>query len=206
MKLTLAVYYNGFAESRATSVAAYGKDFVLADSAANTLLRITTSGKISTLAVLPPQPLEITAGFATQHGLADCVVGLTYNLEAAPSDIEVGRDGYLYVTTTAFVPQTFDVGPRGSLYRVNPSDGKAVLLASGLDEPTNLAISGGRIYITEHGAGTVSVLTHGKVAKYLSLPGAVSIESGKHGSLYVGTDFTGPGSIVRIDNHRGWRH
>lgn len=97
-------------------------------------------------------------------------------------------------------------GPRGSLYRVDPSNGQAVPLASGLDEPTNLAISGGRIYITEHGPGRISVLAHGKVSAYLSLPGAVSIEAGTHGSLYVGTDFTGPGSIVRIGTHKARRH
>lgn len=204
MKVTLAVYYNGHAESRPRSVAAYGKDFILVDSAANTLLRITNSGTISTLAVLPPQPVTLTAAFAAEHALADCVVGLTFNLEAAPSDVEVGADGFLYVTTTTWTPFNLDVGGRGSVYRVDPSTGKAELLASGLAEPTNLALSGGNIYITEHGAGRISVLKHGKVSEYLPLPGAVSIEA-RHGSLYVGTDFTGPGSIVRIDTRKGGR-
>lgn len=206
MKATLAVYYNGLAESRPRSVAAYGRDFILVDSAANTLLRITNSGKISTLAVLPPQPVTLTAEFAAEHALADCVVGLTFNLEAAPTDVEVGKDGKLYVTTTTWTPFNLDVGGRGSVYRVDPSNGKAELLASGLAEPTNLALSGGRIYITEHGAGRISVVKHGKLSEYLTLPGAISIEAGRHGSLYVGTDFTGPGSIVRIDTHKGRRH
>lgn len=205
MKVTLGIYYNGLAESRPKSVAAYGKDFILVDSAANTLLRITRSGKISTLAVLPPQPFTLTAAFAAEHALGECVVGLTFNLEAAPTDVEVGKDGDLYVTTTTWALWNVDVGARGSVYRVNPSNGAAERLVTGLDEPTNLALSGGRIYITEHGAGRISVVRAGKVSEYLPLPGAISIEAGAHGALYVGTDFTGPGSIVKIDTRRGVR-
>lgn len=205
-KVYLPAYYNGINRSAAYSVAAHGKDFILADTGANTLLQVTRSGKISTLAVLPPQPMVITPELAAAHGLADCVVGLTYHLEAAPSDVEVGRDGQLYVTTLANVGGGIDLGPRGSLYRVNPRDGKATLLASGLAGPTNLAISRGRIYITELDAGRISTVSHGKVSGYLPLPGALAIEAGRDGSLYASTLYTGPASIVKIDTHRGWRH
>ena len=79
-------------------------------------------------------------------------------------------------------------------------------LVSGLDEPTNLARSGGRICVTEHGAGRIAVVKRGKVSEYLPLPGAISIEAGKRGTLYAGADFTGPGSIIRLETRERSRH
>jgi len=205
-KVYLYAYYNGITESDAYSVAAYRMDFILADTGANTLLRVTRSGKISTLAVLPPQPMVFTPELASSLGMDACVVGLTFNLEAAPSDVEVGRDGNLYVTTLANVGGGIDLGPRGSLYRVNPRTGKVTLLASGLAGPTNLAISRGKIYITELNAGRISTVSHGTVSEYLPLPGALAIEADRRGFLYASTLYTGPASVVKIDTRRGRRH
>ncbi len=206
MKVSIPAYYNGLDESYPASVATYGRDFVVADTRANTLLRVTRSGVISTLAVLPPQPLTFTADIAARLGLASCVVGLTYNFEAAPTDVEVGGDGYLYVTTRAGGPAGLDLGARGKVYRVNPRTGVAKELADGLSGPTNLALSGGRIFVAELDAGRISVVQRGNVREYVALPGALAIEAGKHGLLYAATLFTGPGSVVRIDTRKGGRH
>jgi hypothetical protein len=51
-----------------------------------------------------------------------------------------------------------------------------------------------------------TVIRHGKVAEYLTLPGALAVEAGSGGTLYAATGITGPPSIVRIDTHKGWRH
>lgn len=104
------------------------------------------------------------------------------------------------------VPQRQVPGLRGSLYRVNPWNGKAKELASGLAGPTNLAITGAKIYVTELDAGRISLVERGKVCEYLPLPGALSIEAGRHGALHAGTLYTGPASVVKIDTHKGWRH
>jgi sugar lactone lactonase YvrE len=202
----IPVSYTGAIDSHAYSLTAYGKGFVLADAGANALLRVSRTGKVSTLAVLPPHPAKITAEAAAAFGLDDCVVGVTYNFESVPTDVEVGHDGFLYVTTLPGGPEDASLGARGKVFRVNPFTGKAKEIASGLLGATNLAISDGKIYVTELFAGRVSLIKHKKVSAWLDLPGALSIEAGKRGTLYAGTGVTGPGSVVRIDTGKGWRH
>lgn len=202
----LPVDYTGAIDSHAYSVAAYGHDWIVADAGANALLRVSRSGRISTVAVLPAQPATITAQAAAAFGLPDCVVGVTYAFESVPTDVEVGPDGQLYVTTLPGGPEDASLGARGSVYRVDPRSGRTKLVATGLLGATNLALSRGRIYVTEFFAGRVSVIRNGKVGEFLYLPGAVSIEAGPGGSLYAGTGLAGPPSVVRIDTAKGWRH
>jgi hypothetical protein len=201
------VDYKGIVDSHAYSVAAFGKGWVVADAGANALLYVTNSGRISTLAVLPAQPATITPEIAAGlgvPGLAECGT-FRYDFEAVPTDVEVGKDGFLYVTVLPGGPESAALGARGKVYRVNPWNGKVTLVASGLLGATNLAIWRGDIYVTELFAGRVSRVRHGGVTKFLDLPGALSIESGPRG-LYVGTGVTGPSSVVRIDLSKGWRH
>ncbi len=200
------VDYMGAIDSHAYSLAAWGDGFVLADAGANALLYISRSGRISTLAVLPAQPSTITPAAAAELGLDPCVGGVSYAFEAVPTDVEVGRDGFLYVTVLPGGPESAALGARGKVYRVNPWNGRLREVASGLLGATNLALSEGRIYVAEFFAGRVALVRHGKVREFLSLPGVVSIEAGPHGSLYAGTGLSGPPSVVRIDTHsRGWR-
>lgn len=206
-RIQLPVAYTGHIDSHAYSVAAYGKGFVVADAGANALLWVSRSGKISTLAVLPAQPARITAEGAATLGLADCVVGVKYRFEAVPTDVEVGRDGYLYVTTLPGGPEDPSLGARGKVYRVNPWNRRVREVASGLLGATNLAIADGKIYVTELFAGRVSLVKHGRVSEYVSLPGALSIEAGPRGTLYAGTGIAGPSSVVKISTSgKGWRH
>ncbi|HEY3547049.1 MAG TPA: ScyD/ScyE family protein [Propionicimonas sp.] len=212
--MRIPAYFTGRDDSGARSVAAYGKDFIVADAGGNTLLRITRAGKISVLAVLPPQPLTFTAELAAKYGLPDCVVGLTYDFEPVPTDVEVGRDGYLYVTTRAGGPDGLDLGARGKVYRVNAYNGEAEELASGLAGATNLALAGGRIYVVEADAGRISVLKRGVLSAYLNLPGVVAVEAGRHGMLYASTEWTAATpdgsllqpSVVKVGIHTGRRH
>ncbi len=202
--------YTGAIDSHAYSLTAYGNSFVLADAGANALLRISRTGKISTLAVLPPQPAQVSKEAAAGAGLI-CSGDVTYSFEPVPTDVEVGGDGFLYVTTLPGGPEDPSFGARGKVYRVNPWNGKAKEIATGLLGPTNLAISDGKIYVAELFAGRISVIRHGKVAEYLPLPGALAVEAGRGGKLYATTvDFTPPtgpvGSVVRIDTRKGWRH
>ena len=191
--------YTGRVDSHAFSVAAYKNgSWLVADAAGNDIVKFSAKGKPSTVAVLPPQPLKITPEFVAAAGLppaaADCLVGLTYNFEAVPTDIEVGHNGYLYVTTLAGGPE---VGARSSVYRINPRNGHSKLLATGFAGATNLALFRGKIYVAELFGGQISVVRHGAPAKYLALPGALAIEAGR-GALYAGTGVTGPGSVVKI--------
>ena len=54
---------------------------------------------MSTLAVLDPAGIELTEEAVGMFGLPECVTGLTYFAEPVPTDIEMGPDGNLHVTT-----------------------------------------------------------------------------------------------------------
>jgi hypothetical protein len=191
--------YAGRVDSHAFSVAAYkNNSWLVADAAGNDIVKFDRKGHPSTVAVLPPQPLKITPDFIAAAGLpaeaADCLVGLTYNFEPVPTDIEVAPNGYLYVTTLAGGPE---VGARGSVYRVNPRNGHSKLIATGLAGATNLALFKGKIYVAQLFAGQISVIKHGVAVPYVELPGTLSVEAGR-GHLYAGTGVAGPSSVVKI--------
>jgi hypothetical protein len=195
--------YKGLVDSHAYSVARYKNKWVVADAGGNDLLWVTNRGKISTLAVLPSQPLKITAEIAAAQKLPDCVIGLTYKFEAVPTDVEVGRDGYLYVTTLPGGPEDPSLGARGKVYRVNPRNGHIKLVAAGFLGATNLAIGKhGKIFVAELFGGQISVVKHGKAHKYLDLPGVVSVEIDRSGALWAATlgneDPPARGTLVKI--------
>ncbi len=195
------VKYTGAIDSHAYSVAAYGKKFVVADAGGNDLLMVDRKGRISTIGVLPRHPLKITAAIAGNLGLPDCVVGVTYSFESVPTDVEVGKDGWLYVTTLPGGPEDPSLGARGRVYRVNPKTGQNQLVARGLLGATNLALGKrGEIYVAELFGGRISVVKNGKVTPYVDLPGVVSVEIDHRGTLWAGTlgGESGPGTIVKI--------
>jgi hypothetical protein len=195
--------YKGLVDSHAYSVARYKKKWVVADAGGNDLLWVTNRGKIRTLAVLPSQPLKITEDIARAQGLPDCVIGVTYKFEAVPTDVEVGRDGYLYVTTLPGGPEDPSLGARGKVYRVNPRNGHIKLVASGFLGATNLALGKHhKIFVAELFGGQISVVKHGKAHKYVSLPGVVAVEIDRSGALWAATlaneDPPAPGTLVKI--------
>lgn len=207
-KLNLPASYPGVVDSHANSVAAYGNRWVVADAGANALLWVSRSGRVSTLAVLPAHPYTFTAANAAALQLDDCIVGVTYNFESVPTDVEVGKGGYLYVTTLPGGPENPALGARGKVFKVNPRTGRATVVAAGLLGATNLAISGGKIYVTELFAGRISQIKNGRVSEYLSLPGALAVEAGPGKTLYAATGITtATSSVVKIKTTgKAWQH
>ncbi len=201
------VSYQGIVESHPYAVTAWtDSSWIVADAAGNDLLKVDATGKVSRVAVLPAQPLKITSEIATQLGLPECVVGVTYRFEAVPTDVEVGPDGMLYVTTLPGGPEDPSLGARGSVYKVNPQTGKATRVATGFAGATNLAVTpGGAIYVAELFAGQVSVIRGGTARPFTQLVNALSVEWGG-GHLYAGTlvpfddlgNPAGTGSVVRL--------
>lgn len=193
--------YKGLVDSHAYSVASYGRGWVVADAGANALFAVSAKGAVSTLAVLPPVPTLITPALARANGLADCTIGVTYVAESVPTDVEVGRDGSLYVTTLPGGVESPD-NAQGAVWRVNPRTGKAVRIATGFSGATNLALGRhGEIYVAELFGGRISVVDHGRKRTLVSLPGVVAVETGRDGSLWAATlDMTqqGPGSVVQV--------
>ncbi|WP_426565160.1 ScyD/ScyE family protein [Angustibacter sp. McL0619] len=183
-------------------------DWAVADAGGNDVVRVDGgTGKVSLIAVLPRQPLKVTAQQAADLGLTKCVVGVTYNFEAVPTDVELGPDGLLYVTTLPGGPEGPVLGARGSVYTVNPSTGRVHRLATGFLGATNLTVdSHGKVYVAELFAGQISTISHGVAKPYVALRNALAVQMGG-GKLYASTiaptdemgNPTGePGSIVRI--------
>jgi sugar lactone lactonase YvrE len=198
--------YTGIKDSHPYSVVHWGDYWVVADAGGNDLVKVDAQGKISTVAVLPPQPVKITKAAAAANKLPSCLVGATYAFEPVPTDVEVGPHGLLYVTTLPGGPEDPSLGARGSVYVVNGYTGQSVRIATGFAGATNLALVGRTIYVTELFGGRISTVSHGKPRPYLSLPGALSVEYG-HGHLYAGTlapmdpktgKPTGKGRVVEI--------
>ncbi len=194
------VTYAGQVDSHPYAVASYGKKWIVADAGGNDLLWVDRHGKVSTAAVLPRQPLYITKTIAKSLGLAACAVGVTYNFEAVPTDVEVGPDGYLYVSTLVGGPEDPSLGARSRVYRVDPATGHSTKVGDKLSGATNLAVDRtGHIYVAELFAGRISVLKDGRPQTYAELPSALSVETGARGSLWAGTlAGKGQGTIVHI--------
>lgn len=175
-------------------------DVLVADAAANAVLKVSSKGRTSVVAVLPPAPIAVTADLAAQFGVPECAVGLTYLAEPVPTDVEVGRDGMLYVTSLPGAPG--EMGPNGSVFRVNPWSGSVKRVATGFVGATDLAVTPwGDIYITQLFGGEVSVLprgsSHARTFFQADLPSAVEWQDGK---LYLTTGgLMGPdGALLRF--------
>ena len=67
---------------------------------------------VSTVAALKPVKVKVTASRGRGHGLPSCTVGKKFAFEAVPTDVEVGPDGQLYVTSLPGGPE--DPEPRRS--------------------------------------------------------------------------------------------
>ena len=202
------VSYTGGIDSHAYSVAAVPGGWVVADAGANALFSVTNNGRVKTLAVLPAQPFTFDAAAVAAMGLPDCFLGVTYAFESVPTDVELGRDGFLYVTTLPGGPESPALGARGKLYRVNPWTGRASVVASGFLGATNLAIgSSGEFYVAELFAGTVTKVQRGRTSTFAALPGVVAVETGRDGSVWAGTmaSEAGPGTIVKFAGGRWHR-
>lgn len=210
------VTYQGLVDSHPYSVVRADNRWIVADAGANNLWSITDKGVVSNLTVLPPQPLTFTAEmanalgdmFGAPPGATACLEGVTYAFEPVPTDVEVARDGSLWVSVLPGGVESPIFGANGAVYKVNAKTGKATLVTKGFLGATNLAVAPeGTVYVAELFGGKVSKIgRNGAISTVANLPGALSVEV--HGGfLYVGTmadfDFeTGtinaPGSIVKL--------
>ncbi|HWM22721.1 MAG TPA: ScyD/ScyE family protein [Ilumatobacteraceae bacterium] len=188
--------YTGLVDSHAYGVAEGAHKWYIADAGGNDILAVSSKGVVSTVAVLPPQPLVITAETAATVGFPECTVGLTYNFEAVPTDVEVSNSGILYVTTLPGGPEDPSLGARGSVYAVDPSNGDVALVAGGFLGATNLAIGKrGAIYVAELFGGRVSQIVDGVPQTVVELPQPAGLEWA-NGKLYVSYDVFGPSGKV----------
>jgi hypothetical protein len=191
--------YPGIVESHPYALAnAPGGGWYVADAAMNAILKVSASGHVKVVKVLPPQPLTVTEEIAAGLGLPECVVGADYNFEPVPTDVEVAKNGKLVVSLLPGGPETPELGARGSVHKINPWTGAITTLGTGLVTSTNVALGPhGKIYVAELFANRISVLRGGAPVPFVELPLPASVEYA-NGKLYVSYDVFGNGSITTI--------
>ncbi|TFD67782.1 ScyD/ScyE family protein [Cryobacterium ruanii] len=170
--------YTGVVDTHPYASLALDDGVYVADAGANAVLKVGYDGTVSTAAVLPAgDPIVVSAELAAGVGFPACVVGASYRFEPVPTDVEQGKDGWLYVTSLPGGPEDASLGARGAVYRFNPVDGEVQFVKGGFVGATDLAVSQrtGLIAVTElfggpNGTGQVSVFHPTLTDRVLQIP------------------------------------
>jgi hypothetical protein len=170
--------YRGQKDSHPYAVAGLPDgSWLVADAGGNDLLRVDRHGRISTVAVLPAQPITVTPQIGAAEGVSDCV-GVTYRFESVPTDVEVAHGGVYLSTLSGSLSdgRVYSLGRNGHLHQ----------LAGGIPGATNIAVSpSGHVSVVELGTGIFSVTEHG-LKEAAALPDVAAVEWA-NGHLYAST-------------------
>jgi sugar lactone lactonase YvrE len=171
---------------------------VVADAGGNTLLRVTPGGRVSVLAVLPPVEVTVSADLAAALELPACTAGSTWRLQPVPTDVELGPDGWLLVSTLSGGPEDPALaalvgGGTGAVVAVHPETGAVRPVASGFLGAVDLAVApDGTVYVAELFADRVSQVVAGGPQPIAAVPAPGAIEWAR-GALHVTTNVFPPG-------------
>lgn len=188
--------YGGLIDSNPYALAVTGWGVYVADAGANTITFVSWSGRVSTTAVLPPQPIVIPED-PTGLGLPACSAGLTYNFEPVPTDIELTHKG-AFVSLLPGGPEDPSLGARGSVVKLDLWKGSTRTVAGGILGATDLAISPkGDVYVAELFGGRIAKVTRSGLRTVAELPEPVAVEWDR-GRLVVAYDAFGSGKITRV--------
>ncbi len=190
--------YGGVVDAHPYALATTRFGVFVADAAANDILLVDWWGHIHLVSVLKPQPTVVTADAAAANGLPDCTVGLTYNFEPVPTDVEVGPHGQLYVTTLPGGPEDPSLGARGSVYRIDPWTGRSARVATGFLGATNLAVApNGTIYVAELFGGQISKVTRSGNVPVVSVDSPAAVEWDR-GRLLLTSEVFADGKLLSV--------
>jgi hypothetical protein len=200
----IPVSYKGEVDSHPYGIAVTSRTIYVADAGANSVVSVDArSGETRTLAVLPPRKFKIeTAETAKAAGLPECVAGRTYAFEPVPTDVAVGPDGWLYVTSLPGGPEGPELGPRGAIFKVDPDSGRVKLVADEILSPTGLVLDeDGDMYVASlFGDGVVKVDRHsGKQTVVLAAKLTADVDL-RNGALYATTNAL-PGEAAPPDGN-----
>ena len=206
--------YKGMVDSHPYALAVRDDTAYVADAGMNAVLKVNLkNGDIDTVAVLPPRPAVIPAGLriptdmqGNTVAVPSCVVGHKYAFEPVPTDIGIGPDGMLYVTSLPGGPEGPELGARGAVFKINPWNGDADVWADHILSPTGLAVGGnGDVYVASLFGGQILKFTcGGDRSKFLAvnMPADVDI---KGDNLYATIDALGDpsqppaGKVIKVD-------
>ncbi len=197
------VKYNGEVDSNPYATDSGFGSLWVADAGANAILKVD-NGRVSTVAVLPPVPIKISAKFASANHIPKCAAGLKYWFEPVPTDVEAWH-GQLYVSALTGGPEDDSLGPQGRLYTVSPVNGEPTLLAKGLAGAVGVAVAPeGDVFATELFGNRIVRLRDGSGTPQLFRKATqpAAIEWSRSG-LYATTNVLsqkGAGRLVRFDN------
>lgn len=169
--------HTGLIDSHPYGTAVVGSTTYVADAAANVIWSVADH-KVRVLSQLPPMPGEVTTELAHEAGLPDCTVGHTFLSEPVPTDVEVGHDGLLYVSTLAG-----EFPGAGGVFAIDPTDGTTTQVISGLSDTTGLAVArNGDIYVAQLFEGLILKFPGGggeqQVFASLDQPACLEISQG----------------------------
>ena len=169
--------YTGIVDSHPYSSYTTDKGAYVGEAGGNAILWVDNAGKVSTVGILPPTEVTVTQAAADALHAPACV-GLQYRLEPVPTDVELGPDGWLYISSLPGGPEDDSLGMNGRVYKMNPKSGKVKLVASGFLGTVDLAVANnGDIYVAQLFAGQISRIKAGsskaKPFIQVALPGAV---------------------------------
>ncbi len=182
--------YTGIVESHPYATEQVGDKVYVADAAGNDILSVSNSGKIRTDAVLPPTKIKATKARVKALGLPRCVTGHKFALEGVPTDVEMGPDGWLYVTSLPGGPEDGSLGAQGRVYKFDPATGKRALVAKGLVSAVNLAVApDGDVYVSQLFANSIVRIPAGTRQKvtFAEVPMPAGLEYTDEG-LYATVD------------------
>ena len=155
----------------------------VADAGANAVFAFAADGSVRSFMV-PAAIAKVTPAAQKSLGLPKCTVGLKYALDSVPTDIEVGKDGNLYVTSLPGGPEDGSLGALGRVIKLNPTTGKAKTVVRGLVSPTGLAIdtTSGDMYVAQLFPGIIAKVKAGsskaKPFAQVTLPADVEVVPG----------------------------
>ena len=206
--------YKGLVDSHPYALAVRDNTAYVADAGMNAVLKVDLeSGDIDTIAVLPARPATIPAGLVVptdmQGGtmkVPDCVAGHKYAFEPVPTDVAVGPDGMLYVTSLPGGPEGPELGARGAIFRINPWNGDTDLWADHILTPTGVAVAGnGDVYVASlFGGGILKFTCDGDRSQFLAVNMPADVDISGH-TVYATVDALGDpsqppaGKVIKVD-------
>ena len=169
--------YTGIVDSHPYSSYTTADGAYVGEAGGNSILWVDNDGKISTVGILPSTEVTMTQAGADELHAPACV-GLQYRLEPVPTDVELGPDGWLYISSLPGGLEDDSLGMNGRVYKMNPKNGVVKLVATGFLGTVDLAVANnGDIYVAQLFGGQISKIKAGsaKAKPFIevALPGAV---------------------------------